>query len=63
GGRRVNPLRPRVQDFIDRPFYRRRYDVEHTLAAFSATLREEVDLYRLTAQLLPWSKRPCSRPT
>jgi len=46
------PLRQRVQGFIDSRFYRRKYDAQKTLAAFSATLREEVDLDALTAELL-----------
>lgn len=46
------PLRQRVQGFIDSRFYRRKYDAQKTLAAFSATLRNEVDLDALTAELL-----------
>jgi hypothetical protein len=47
-----NPFRRRIQEFIDRHFYRRRYDTDHTLEGFTAVLREEVDMDRLSSHLL-----------
>jgi len=46
------PLRRLIQSVIDRRFYRRKYDAARTLAAFSATLRNEVDLNQLREELV-----------
>ncbi len=47
-----NPLRHKVQDFIDRRFYRRKYDAERALAQFAITARDEVDQESLTSALI-----------
>ena len=46
------PLRRGVQNTIDRRFYRRKYDAARTLAAFSATARDEVDIEKITDELV-----------
>jgi hypothetical protein len=47
-----NPLRQHTQSYIDRRFYRMKYDARKTLEAFSAQLRQETDLNALSAELV-----------
>ena len=46
------PLKSRIQKSIDHRFYRRRVDVEQTLLAFGATVRDQVDIEALSEALL-----------
>ena len=47
-----SPLRRGIQSFIDRRFYRKKYDARKTLEAFSVKLRNETDLDRLSGELV-----------
>lgn len=47
-----SPLRRRIQNIIDRRFYRRKYDAQKTLANFATVIRDQIDLNELTTVLL-----------
>ena len=47
-----NPLRQRVQDVVDRRFFRKKYDAQQVLAQFAQTARDEVEIDVLQAELL-----------
>ncbi len=70
-----NPLRHGVQETIDRRFYRRKYDAQRVLSQFGQTARDQVDINKLTAELLTvtedtmqpagsslWLLKPASQP-
>jgi len=56
-----NPLTHRTQSFVDRRFYRSKYDARKTLEFFSARLREETDLEALNEELL-WVVKETMQP-
>jgi len=69
------PLKQRIQIFIDRRFYRGKYNAARTLSAFSETVRDEVDLQTLAGHLVQvvehtmqpthvslWLREPANRP-
>jgi hypothetical protein len=45
------PARAKIQAFIDRRFYRSKYDAQRALADFSAKMREQIDLDSLTSEM------------
>jgi hypothetical protein len=54
------PARTRIQAFIDRRFYRSKYDAQQTLADFSAKMREQIDLDSLTSEMAGVVRILCS---
>jgi pimeloyl-ACP methyl ester carboxylesterase len=51
-----NPLRRKIQEIIDRRFYRSRYNAEHTLAIFARTIRDQMDIDEVSHQLVKVSQ-------
>jgi len=47
-----NPLRHRIQNFVDRRFFRQKYDAQRIVEEFSISLRDEVDVEHLEAELV-----------
>ena len=52
GAALFQPLRGQIQDVVDRRFYRAKYQAQHTLEGFSATLRQQIDLDSLNTELV-----------
>jgi hypothetical protein len=46
------PLRNRIQNALDKRFYRKKYDAQQVLQKFAVTVRDETDLEKLTAELV-----------